>query len=150
VTVRAATYMYVLWHTVASALLAGIICSFIRLAAPAGSTQPANHTLFWQHPNNIPDYWFQSAMFSTITLMLAFPILAQNLCHQIRNLIKRMYHGCIVSIMIVYTICMLCSSHLIVWTQFLTKPAAKLLHFLLPDRIRRSWFRPTRDARRAR
>jgi hypothetical protein len=39
VTVRAASYRYVLWHIVASALLAAILCAVIRLATASNSTQ---------------------------------------------------------------------------------------------------------------
>jgi hypothetical protein len=46
VTVRAASYRYVLWHIVASALLAAILCAVIRLATSPNSTQHAAALLY--------------------------------------------------------------------------------------------------------
>jgi hypothetical protein len=150
VTVRAASYRYVLWHIVASALLAAILCAVIRLATASNSTQQAAALLYNYQTNDLPDSWLQTCTFTLMTLLTAFPTVAQNLGRLSKELIKRIYHCSRISSMIIGTICMLCSSYILSWTQYLTSSVTKLLQSALPDRIRRSWFRPTRDARRAR
>jgi hypothetical protein len=150
VTVRAASYKYVLWHIVASALLAAILCAVIRLATTSNSTQHATALLYNYHTNSLPDSWLQTCTFTLMTLLTAFPTVAQNLGRLSKELIKRIYHCSRISSMIIGTVCMMCSSYILSWTQYLTSSATTLLQSVLPDRIWRSWFRPTRDARRAR
>jgi hypothetical protein len=70
-----------------------------------------------------------------MTLLTAFPTVAQNLGRLSKELIKRMYHCSRISSMIIGTVCMLCSSYILSWTQYLTSSVTKLLQSVLPDRI---------------